>query len=748
MRLLVILLPIIPTMFCILTEQVYAEEPTKTEQHQQSQASDSSPSLLDAAGNSPLAVVVVASRGQEQDPMEIPQSVNSVSKEEIEQYNYSSVEEAIRRIPGVGMGTAGSTPNYWDQGFTIRGLGAQRVLTLSDGIRQSGQGIGYGGGNLSLYDTFGIEKIEVLKGPASVLYGTDSFGGVVNVITRNPRERDKWGINGSARYSWDSGYDKSRAGAYLDFGNEVIGTVIGGSFSHAGQPNLPDHEDPMGGDYRDVNIWGKSDIHFSDFSNLRLIANSSRAMDINALTTSMTLPIATFPPPGSSLPVTTPLEFHIPKYQRIMSGAEFTTENLTPGWELLKTGFYWQQISRNLTRTTGYYPQGSPGFAGPPLFYDPTATVNASSVRTDDETNTYEYQAQARYNLCDKHIFTIGMDLGYDNTNLPENETNRVVGVAGKGSINGPEHQTHRLRADAHQLRGGFYAQDTWKLDPFEVIPGVRVDTFSIEDKISDIDKDLTGVSGSIGTVYRPYDSRSWYSNIATGFRSPDLGERFQDNIVSIGAPTRLIGNPDLNPERAYSFEVGTKYEIPSLNYDVAGFFTRIHDFIGTKSIGEVDGFSTEQYENLGYLSLYGMEATTNYEVFDRVGLYFNASRTWATDTSKVDIFGWAFNYGIQYTQPVGSHYLKEIKTAVNLRTIGNSVDNTQTNARAFFIHPKDPDFTVVDYQLNFYTTKTSLGTGSIITGVKNIFNTKYYEPFFDLPQPGRYVYLGAQYEF
>ena len=148
-------------------------------------------------------VVISASRGAEQDPLNIPQAVEAIRGSELSNKAYTDVDEAIRKTSNVSLAPAEGNPNFWQEGFSIRGLGAQRVLTLTDGVRQVGQGIGYGGGNLSLYDLYSIERIEILKGPASVLYGTDAFGGVVNIITRNPSLREEFGLNGGATYLYD-----------------------------------------------------------------------------------------------------------------------------------------------------------------------------------------------------------------------------------------------------------------------------------------------------------------------------------------------------------------------------------------------------------------------------------------------------------------------------------------------------------------------------------------------------------------
>ncbi len=699
---------------------------------------------LERSGVSDLKVFVTASRGAEQNPLDVPQALSSVTRDTIDSTEYVDAHDAIQDLPNIGLAPAEGNPNYWQQGFTIRGLGAQRVLTLTDGVRQAGQGIGYGGGNLSLYDTFGIERIEVLRGPASVLYGTDAFGGVINVITRNPRKRTEFGINGGGRYTFDSSRDMNRVGAYTDFGDDKYGVVFGSSYTHSGRPNLPDGEDPKSGSYRNLGFFGKADFFLSKDTKFRFLGNVDRNSDVLIDDDSITLPIAKFPPPGASAMITSPLYFQFPTYQRSLVGMELTSENVTPSLEHFQSGLYWQQLYRRFHRETAFYPTFSPGFAGPPLFYDPSATVTTSETDTRDRVNTFEWQNQARFNY-NPHVVTIGADLAYDNAYLPETETQRVVGQAGVGAVNGVPTSVDRVRADANQYRLGLYAQDSWNLAPFEVIPGVRFDYHSVKDDQSDFDDSVWGFSGSVGTVYHQNDRQSLYMTLATGFRAPDLGERFQDGIVNLGAPSRVIGKADLNAEHSYSAEWGLKRRDGALDTDFAVFVNHITEYIGKTSLGVVDGFATEQYDNVGSVNLYGGEIASRYALDDRWSVYANAGRTWTRDSEKVDLLNWVFNYGTDYVLPVNVSFLEKVTAGIQGRTMLNPKDTPQRGGRQPF---EGSGFTVVDLKLNMDLGKTRFGRGSIVSGVRNLFDREYREPFFTLLQPERNAFVSLQFDF
>lgn len=695
--------------------------------------------------DSQIRVVVTATRGSARSELEVPQAIDTMDATTLEDQAFPDIDNALRRLPNFGLAPAEGNPNYWQEGFSIRGLGAQRVLTLTDGIRQAGQGIGYGGGNLSLYDTFGIDRIEVLRGPASVLYGTDAFGGVVNIITREPTRRSEAGANGAARYTYDTARNQHRGGTYVDAGDENNDFVFGVTYTKAGRPDLPNGEDPLNGSYNELSFWGKGDHYTGNGSRIRLIANIDQNRDILVTDSSIPLPIALFPPPGSSELVTSPLYFRFPLYQRSLVGVEYLDENLGGDWDSVRSSLSWQQILREFHRETAFLPTASPGFAGPPLFVDPSATVRRATVDTTDHVNTFEWHTQGAYSPSN-HDIVFGLDVALDDANLNEHERQIDVAQAGIGII--PARffsDENRSRADARQYRSGLYVQDTIELGRWSITPGVRGDMFNVEDSNSDFSDDLGGASGSIGTLYRLTEKQSLYTNVSTGFRAPDLGERFQDGIVNLGVPTRIIGNPDLDSERSWSVESGWKVREGRFSFDTAAFYNYVKDYIFTQGLGPIDGVFTDQYANVGNVTLYGGEASGSLQITDRLSAYGNASKTWTDDAGLVNVPSWVFNYGLEYFLPVYADLLESLSFGVNTRTVRGSTDTITSPGREPFTAG---GFTRFDLFVNAELGETSLGSARLLSGITNLFNKAYQEPFFPQNQPRRGYYMGVQFNF
>ncbi len=701
--------------------------------------------FAEPATTPPLEVVVTAGRGLEQNPLDVPQSITAITREELDSREGADLDDIIRQEAGVGMGPAEGNPNYWQEGFTLRGLGAQRVLTLTDGVRQAGQGIGYGGGNMSLYDSYGVERIEILKGPASVLYGTDAFGGVINVITREPERRSEYGTNMGGRYTFDGARDSHRYGAYIDTGDSNYGLVLGGGYYDAERPNLPDDEEANGGSFSNYGFNTKFDYYFNANTKVRVIGNIDHNDDVVVADSVLPLPIAVFGRPGSSQIISNPLYFEFPQYGRSLFGAEIERTNLDGFFNTVTSGIFWQQTYRRFHRETAFYPTFSPGFAGPPTFVNTSASITRSVVDTDDQTDTIEWHTQARAKVA-SHNLIAGLDVGFDQADLPEIERQTVVARAGLGAITaGPETVISRKRADAEQVRVGLYLQDTFTVNGIDIIPGVRGDYYGVKDSVSDYDDDEYGLSGNLGAVYKAHESASYYMNLASGFRAPDLGERFQNGIVNLAVPTRLIGKNDLESERAWTAEIGSKHDCDRFIFDFATYVNSIEDYIGTESLGVVNGLLTDQFVNVGGVTLYGTEGSVTYKNSENWRTYANAARTWADHTDKIDVTNWVFNYGSTYFFGISNSFVSKVSATIEGRTVLDSDDNTETSGRDQF---QAGSFTTADILLNLDLATKSWGRTRIISGVRNIFDRRYQEPFFPQNQPGINAYIGVEVDY
>ncbi|MBZ9647754.1 TonB-dependent receptor, partial [Sphingobium sp. 3R8] len=151
-------------------------------------AADAAP----VAGDDQSGAIVVTAAGYEQNIVEAPASITVLGREELQEKRFGSLAEALQDVQGVDVGgEAGKTGGL---NISIRGMPSDYTLVLIDGRRQNAPGgvtpNGFGETSTSFLPPFSaIDRIEVVRGPMSTLYGSDAMGGVVNIITRKVGNR-------------------------------------------------------------------------------------------------------------------------------------------------------------------------------------------------------------------------------------------------------------------------------------------------------------------------------------------------------------------------------------------------------------------------------------------------------------------------------------------------------------------------------------------------------------------------------
>ena len=137
-----------------------------------------------------LETIVVTATGYEQDVSKAPASMTVISREELDKREYNDITDVLRNTPGVVISGSGSA-----QTVSIRGMSSNYTLFLVDGKRQYSKDVNPNGDDNGFEKNIlppiaAIERIEIIRGPASTLYGTDAMGGVINIITK--KVSDEW----------------------------------------------------------------------------------------------------------------------------------------------------------------------------------------------------------------------------------------------------------------------------------------------------------------------------------------------------------------------------------------------------------------------------------------------------------------------------------------------------------------------------------------------------------------------------
>jgi iron complex outermembrane recepter protein len=163
--------------------------------------------------------------------METPQSVSVVTQDQLQARAVQSITEALRYVPGVYTSQGGAEPRF--DLFTIRGFNTTGDGTYRDGLRDLGNP-----NNFTLFrnNPYGVERIDVLRGPSSVLYGAGGPGGLINIISKKPTEQpfgEVYGLLGSEKRR-EAGFD---VGGALDKDGHYLARLTG--MIREGQAQVP-----------------------------------------------------------------------------------------------------------------------------------------------------------------------------------------------------------------------------------------------------------------------------------------------------------------------------------------------------------------------------------------------------------------------------------------------------------------------------------------------------------------------------
>lgn len=501
-----------------------------------------------------------------------PVPIIAIPKQYIQQTLHTNIIDAIADVPGVSAVTTG--PNV-SKPF-IHGLGFNQVLTLYDGQRQEenqwGDEHGIG------VDQYGIDRIEVVEGPASLVYGSDALAGVVNLIPTPPAPDGKTIGNVTAEYQTNNGLF---GGSAMLSGNHK-GFYWLGRISHKEAKNYRDKIDGWvyGTGYRETDAsgsfginrgWGYAHLDLTLFDDLQAIPDGSRDSASRRFTKQITeaddfRPIVPYSELHSyKLPV---LHQHVQHY-RIYSSNHV---DLGQGGMDINLGF-----ERSVRREYSHPEAGSaPGL--------------------DLQLNTYTY------------------GLKY---NLPEwRDWNVTAGINGMYQINTSTHGTEFIIPNYHELDLGPFLMIKKSLGKLDLAGGARYDfryfrneelytkpdpetgfdvpvsgkdTVGADQPFSRYTHHFSGASASLGLTYNISEKSAVKFNIARGYRAPNISE-ISANGVHPGTNIYQIGNGSLKPEFDLQEDLGFTYRSDKLSLKADLFNNDISNYIFNQRVASADG--------------------------------------------------------------------------------------------------------------------------------------------------------------
>jgi len=563
-------------------------------------------------------VVTGASRATELRRNPIPIAV--MTKKMMDQNaNTNLIDAIVKGVPGVSAVTTG--PNI-SKPF-IRGLGYNRVLTLYDGLRQEGQQ--WGDEHGIEIDQYGIGRAEVVKGPASLTYGSDALAGVINMIPAKPEYQtdkvsgdvvlDYQSNNGMAGSSVGLGF-KSNDWKYSfratskqahNYANKIDGLVYGTAFK----------EFNGSASARLDKAWGNTKIAATIYDNKQEIPDGSR----DSLTRKFTRQTLDFGDDISNRPIVPNSQLNNyginPLHQRIQHYRLYNTSEFKINDAVLNVMLGAQQSIRRE--------------------YNHATLPNQPGLYVVLNTLSYD----VKYNLP---ILS-----GWETT----------VGLNGMYQDNSSKNATDFPIPDYHLFDAGVYVFAKRTLGKFDVSGGVRYDSRRMKwndfyvatnpqtgfgqhvssANVTGADLQFpsfahtyTGISGSVGLTYNITEKLLLKANIARGYRAPNITE-VGSNGLDPGAHIVYLGNREFKPEFNLQQDLGLMAYLKDADISLEIFNNYIDNFIYqsrlTDASGDpvviVPGNLTYQYQQSA-AQLYGAEFTVNLHPAKLNWLNFNNS--------------------------------------------------------------------------------------------------------------------------
>lgn len=558
-------------------------------------------------------LVVTATRS-EAAGFDLPTSVEAVDKERLQRLSPPTAGQPLAELPGVSLARDG----FWELSPVIRGLGGNRVLVLVDGDRESN--LWAGRAPLTPFlDAFDVSRIEVVKGPASVLYGTDALGGVVNIITARPdyAEADQWTLGGRLGGRYSSVDDGFSGGVTLSGGGH--GFDFGLTVSARDADNFEDGsgDEVANSQYEGASLNFKGRYFLADNQDLSLAVRSNRIDDMGV--------------PQKALA----------QYSHF---TRFDTDSFKLVWHAQQMGWLDDIELRSFYVDQVREFEGNIHSAEKPMYNLKENSIDSSALGAS---------LQMKSALGSRNQLVAGCELVHEDCDGDESQVIKKDNSNVTAKV-----LTFKPVPEADRDHFGVYLQDELLLSPkFSLLCGLRYDYFSADADDSSFTTDAYNANGSaikkttsqtshfksvsddavtfnLGLLYAVNDQVHLTANLASGFRAPDIFERYSTR----GGSYIIIGDPELDPEYSWNAEVGCKLNYKGFRFTAATFYSRVTDYIDLVNQGNLfAGLETREYVNVDDAELYGADGSLEIDLTEKLCLFGNLAWVVGRDRDSHD---------------------------------------------------------------------------------------------------------------
>ena len=492
---------------------------------------------LKVAPISAESIVITASK-YEQRIQDVPVSLSVLNRQEILARNSVTLDQALQYIPGINLNS--SEINIRGSSGYSMGVGS-RVLMLIDGIPMmtgDTREISY-----DVIPTYLIERVEVVKGAGSALYGSSALGGVVNFITQDIDQAPHLYLkfygglySGTAYQQWNwSEKRRYLGGSSASFSRKfgTVGLQMGGAYDGDDSYRQNDLRNRYSGS-------GKVQWEISPYQQLTVSGNYMYQHRNNFLYW-QDLQHALQPPADQLGDEVTSRRYYLTSQYKLLLGKDqlFTFRGI----------WFWNRFEDTIADGVG----------------------NRSTAKN--------LNGEIQY---DSRLGKLALTSGIEAT--------------------GNSAEANLFGIHSGYTAAGYLQAELPVTDKLRATLGARLDYFKIDSLESELQ-----LNPKIGFVYTLTSSSTFRSSAGRGFRAPSLAEAFTSTVAS---GFQVIPNPDLRPEKSFSFEAGFNHRYSNrMIFDLAYFYSRLNDLIEGDFL-EVDQEIYVQFQNITRAQIQGFEVS------------------------------------------------------------------------------------------------------------------------------------------
>lgn len=578
-----------------------------------------------------LDEVIVSTSKTEDYIKNSPYSELLISAKEIESKPLQSFADIMKNQPGVSLLRDG----IWGTEISIRGLNRENIVTLIDGSRiLTATDIA---ARLSMVNLNDIERIEIIKGASSSIYGSGATGGIVNIITKSPSLYNTFSINGNVSAQYNSVNNLSSFNGLLYSGGSFWASKFAGSYRKADNIQTPLGE-LKNSQFEDYSFTGSLNVLPVTNQKLSVDYQLFKANDVGI--------------PGASVfPNNADVRYPFEKRELISAGYEI--QNISKMFYKLSAKYSYQFIARDVENIP-HTVQMVPGSGS-----TPARRVSVLKITPGADHKSNNILLQGNLLLADWNNLIIGMDYwdrkyeGHrekyqkievlDSTGQVVNTTNKVIG--------------EKPLPNSSYSSLGVFAQDGMNLlkDKLDLNLGARYDyinitgekTFNPEYEIvngnlnnnptgqqiiwNDVKSNNSSFSSNLGLKYSLSPMINITIGFAYSFRSPSLEERFQ--FIDQGSLVR-IGNPNLKPEEGKSADFGFRLYADNLKIITSIYYNYFNNLV-SEVRGTFEGRNATFKTNIGEARIYGFDLSSEYNFINDYVFYTAFAYTKGDDVTS-----------------------------------------------------------------------------------------------------------------